>query len=489
MALNLKKFAQSSAIYGVLNALPGASKFVLFPIFVHYLSPADYGILGLNGSIVAGLTIVMAFGFDAAFSRLFFDYQQKKELINAYLSTIMLLIICIGLLFAAVIYPFGDAIFRLTFEDPSYTFQPYGMIALAMAFATSVNAVVKSYFRNRKQPGYYFLVVAGTFTIITIFESLAILVYDQKAEGVLLARLVGLLSASIITWLALFYKTGLKFETRFLRPSLKFGLPLIPYSVVGFVYFYYDRVLIENYLSLDELGIYNVAFTIAFVIELAIQSIQSATFPNIYELLKQNYNKHIGDVNLIFRLLGLATIVLIALVLVATPVFLHTFTRPEYHRALYLIPILAAGFIFRYLFVVYTLPLFFLKKTKQVIWLNVVAGIITVVGNVILLPRIGLMGAPITMFAARFGQILLTVWLTSKLTQFPFQLKYIYPSIGLLMIISLGLSGFYWFPANDLMLWLFGLPLFFIIIASFAFMARKGVTLREKGFRGLIQYL
>jgi O-antigen/teichoic acid export membrane protein len=63
------------------------------------------------------------------------------------------------------------------------------------------------------------------------------------------------------------------------RHLLRFSLPLMPGNSIGFAYSWYDRALLVPYVSLTELGVYNVTMT-AFGIVSAIPSgIATALYP------------------------------------------------------------------------------------------------------------------------------------------------------------------------------------------------------------------
>ena len=60
---------------------------------------------------------------------------------------------------------------------------------------------------------------------------------------------------------------------------LKFSWPIYIASVASFLYTWYNRALVLTYLSLAELGVYNVAYTAFSVLISVTSSLGSALFP------------------------------------------------------------------------------------------------------------------------------------------------------------------------------------------------------------------
>jgi O-antigen/teichoic acid export membrane protein len=276
------KVIKSLGVYGVLSFLPLASRFFLFPIFVNYLQPYDYGILGLHATIANLMTIVISCGLDSAFSRFYFDHDHHAKEIRDYFSTILILIFGIGFLFGGVLLIVGQSIYSVVFEDTNYTFFPYGIYSYLFAFGTSINAIILTYFRNKEQPFKYLLFAGSAFVLMIILEIVTVFYVEASADAVLIARLLGLFIPSIIVWVTLFSKFGITFRFLYLKKSFAYARPVFIYLLLGFVYLNYDRILVGNLLSISQLAIYSVAITIASVLEIFLQAIDMAILPTLY---------------------------------------------------------------------------------------------------------------------------------------------------------------------------------------------------------------
>ncbi|MEQ9232057.1 MAG: oligosaccharide flippase family protein, partial [Cyclobacteriaceae bacterium] len=432
--MNAKKLLTSSAIYGILNFLPLASRFFLFPIFVNFLNPFDFGIIGLHATIASFMTILISGGLDSAFSRYYFDYEKDPRQLDQFFKTILVMVFIGGLALGAILMLIGRPVYSLLFEDGRYTFFPYGVYSYLMAFGTSINAIILIYFRNKEQPINYLIFSGSCFLLMVLFETYAIFELSPDADTVLIARLLGLFIPSLVFWF-LTIRTGLYFDWLRLKPAFKFGFPIFIYLLLGFFYLNYDRILVSNLLSIGQLSVYNAAITIAAILEISLQAIDMAILPTIYRWYSASEHEKI---NRLLRYMGLFTLGLISIILVASPSFITKYTPPFYAEALALIPIFIIGYIGRYYLGVMNKPLYFHKKVNQLPLVNIAAGAVLIAGNLLLIPVIGLLGAAISMALSRMIMIPIIIYLAhSKTNQIP-QLKAINLYFLILTLLLLG---------------------------------------------------
>ena len=64
---------KDSVIYGAGRALQKFLVALLLPLYTAFLTPADYGILGMVVTVTTFLDVFVTLGFDVAFSRFYFD--------------------------------------------------------------------------------------------------------------------------------------------------------------------------------------------------------------------------------------------------------------------------------------------------------------------------------------------------------------------------------------------------------------------------------
>ncbi|WP_462252226.1 lipopolysaccharide biosynthesis protein [Ekhidna sp.] len=438
--INYKKLIGSTAVYGFLGFLPLMSRFILFPIFVNILTQTDYAIIGLTNTVFSFLTILLAFGLDSAFTRYYFDFKFKENVLKTFITTIFIAFIAIQSLLFLVAFWQGDTLFELIFKDERYEFNPFGYIAIGLAIFSAFNSIILVYFRNGEKLSRFAVFSVLLFLLPTLAESYTILVLDGDAEFVLKSRLISTGVLSVVGWIYFLWDKPLRFDFRFLRIAFPYSFPMIIYSLLIFFYTGFDRVLIENYLTLEELAIFNMAFTIASVMEIILIAMDSALVPQLYDQLKNDPQNAIVNANRVFKVLGLVTIVSVLFIALTAPYFVTNFTPESYHSALKIIPILLVGFIFRFYYGVYNKPLFFYKKLKKAPLLNLIAAIAMILSNVLLLPKYGLLGAAVAMVITRITLTIATILLVKNEVQFEFRLTKVHLGMALLIALLLSLA-------------------------------------------------
>lgn len=72
-----------------------------------------------------------------------------------------------------------------------------------------------------------------------------------------------------------------------MKEAASFGVPLIPHIMGGFLLMTVDRAVIGSVLSLDAAGYYMVAAQIAGILGIALDSVNKAYVPWLFEKLKE----------------------------------------------------------------------------------------------------------------------------------------------------------------------------------------------------------
>lgn len=488
----IKRILQSSSVYTILAFLPTASRIILLPIYLLFLTPSDFALISLNTLVASLLPIIMTMGLDTAYIRFYFEYKRDKKLTNAYFSTIAITIFCIAIVVTLVSVLIGDFAFKLVFKGADLTFYPYGITAVLFAIVSSMNSLFIGAYRNKQELKNFIVLSLGLLLSSTISEAFAIIYLKAGPAVIILYKLIAVSAFSLIIWIKSFLKTGIQFDKRFLPQSFKYSLPMLPYSLSAFVFGSFDRVMIENNFSGNRipLAVYNLGAAIANITETIMYAIQSATYPTIYEFLKKGYKAHNDNISKIYRIIGLGVLLMIGLLIGFSPVGILNFLkqRPEYVTSLTVIPILLMAFYFRYLYIVFVEPLFFFKDTKKLPWLNILLGTTTIIGNIILLPKFGIIGSAITFAVARLFQLLLTIYWYKRVSDLRFNLKYLYGLIAVsaVCVILATIVNNYFMDNRTLMYVTNFMPLMVILVFALVFILKGDFrSLRVNNFNSL----
>lgn len=273
MLSSKRTLVKNSLIYVFLGFLPLAVNLLLAPVYSKYISPDEYGLVALATIFQGFLVVIISFGLDGAFSRLYFDYHEKDRLVKGLMSTTLLTIIGGSFFFWVVLYFSGDFVFDYFLNNKLFTYSKYGHIIFFTTFSTVIHSVFLSYYRNKENVLAYSLVSLSFFFTSVIGILIGIVYLRAEAMGNIAGRAVGTTLVATILLFIYFLRNKVQFKMEYLKSCLNYSLPLIPYLILLMAYNNIDKIMIERYFDLDTLGFYNFAFLVSSVISVFVYAV------------------------------------------------------------------------------------------------------------------------------------------------------------------------------------------------------------------------
>lgn len=259
---------------------------------------------------------------------------------------------------------------------------------------------------------------AGVYILVNILKALGVIgltVYLIVGKG--LGVESALISQLLITFVILLLTFGMQFRflefslnLKFVKESLIFSLPLLPHVASGWIISSSDRVILEKYIDLTDVGIYTLATQVSMVLALFYTSVNSALVPR-YTMLRKEGNELQAN-----KLLKIFSFMVLIFGIVSIPVAIYSiklFTSSDYYGAIVLIPILLIGQIVKGYYFIPVAKLFYTKNTKAIAVSSTMAAIINVLINIIAIPFIGIYGAVVSTIIAELLRLFL-IYMASK---------------------------------------------------------------------------
>lgn len=476
-----KDFIASGAVYTILGFLPTASRLFLFPLFLHYLTPDDFALISLNTMVASILPTFMTLGLEQAMNKYYFDFVKYPKIEKVFISTLIISIFLTSALLSTVFIAVGPHLFQLSFKSHRFTFYPYGITALLTAVPSSLNMLYLSYLRCRKDLKNYIILNLGLFVLSAIGEIVAIVFLKMKVEQIVWIKPLIMWPVLLGATGLLLSRTGIHFEKRLVRLALQYSSPLLPHLIFSLVFVYTDRIMIENNLNLTYLAIYNLTMAISGIIDIFEQALRNATFPNIFKLLKENVYTNVAAVSRIHTINGVILLVIVSGVALMTPVGVYYFLKPVYSPLIYLIPFALIISVTRFFYIVYAEPLFFFKKVQHVSASTFLQGSFSIIFNLLLIPRFGLMGAIMANIISKCIQVTYIYFTSLSIKIFRYQVGFILTSMFTIIGILLGLTVVSRFMLdNKLIIHLLDvIPLLFTGFVLFIFIKKNNISLRQ----------
>ena len=390
-----QKLVKNTIYYSIGEIVPRIVSFLLLPILTKYLTANEYGIVSYTNSVMTFVFVIAALSLNTFVLRHYYsvkDENSKKELIGS----IFLFIFgfnCFLVVLQMVFFPILIDVFSINIP-----FKPYFQLAILNNFFDVISIIPLVLYRVKENAkGFLMLSLSRTllqFLMVYVF----VVIYKQGLLGSYYARLVINIPFMFIYFYMIYKNSIFKINFKLIKEALHFTLPILPGSLAFLFVSLSDRVILERYISLDQLGVFSVAITLATVLNIVIQALYKAFEPILF---KEYFNENFQETNL-----KLYKFYLLALFAGAfgTSIFSKEFfaiaTSGAFKDGYKLVPFFIVSVVIAGINTYLNILMIANKKQKMVSFVSIISAIISVVLNLILIPHYGCYGAIIASVAS-----------------------------------------------------------------------------------------
>lgn len=432
----IKSLAKDTAIYGLSSIIGKFLNYLLVPLYTYVLARTeDYGIVTNLYAWTALLLVILTYGMETGFFRFANrdDYDPKQVYRTAYMT-----LLTTSALFALLVVVFRQPVANiLNYPDHSEF--------VAMMFATvAVDAfacIPFAYLRYRKRP-IVFAALKLLFVILNIAFNLLFLVVLGKND-VFYVFLSNILATGIQTLclLPMTLPKGGRFSLPVLRDMLRYSLPLLVLGVAGIMNQTLDRILFPYlYTGADaqaQLGIYGACFKVAMVMMMFTQAFRYAYEPFVFAKHKDRQSvEAYADAMKYYLIFSY-------LILLGVIFYLDIFRyiiSSAYWEGLKIVPVVLWTYVFQG---VYFNLSFWYKLTDETKWgayFSLIGLAVTLVLQIVGVPRIGYWASCGSSLVCYFIIMLLSYFIGQKKAPIPYDLH----SIGRYTALTIGLLAVYY---------------------------------------------
>ncbi|KLV25962.1 hypothetical protein ABW02_12775 [Niallia circulans] len=386
-----KTLIKNSLIYFIGNFSQKFIVFLLLPFYTHYLSTGEYGYFDLIVTMAGLVTPIITFQLNEGMYRHLLDARDKKEIqiiISSTFFVVLKNLILFNLLFLVINYFIKlDNLFLILLY--------LNIVSLYSVFSQITRGLKKNIVFS----------VAGIINAIVNVSSNIILIVllDFRIEGMLLSLIFSFIASFLyLEWKIRFSKyikyREVDIDTK--KKLIRYSIPLIPNTINWWIMNLSDRYLINVFIGVEANGIYaaankfpsllvvlNSIFYLAWQ-ETAITEFNSKDKDRFYTKMFNNYMN--------FQLSML-------LILLSTSfIFVDFLLNNEFVEAYKYMPFLYIGAILNSFSSFYGTGFQSSKDTNKAFSSSIYGSLINIIGNIILIPILGLLGAAISTMAS-FG--------------------------------------------------------------------------------------
>jgi O-antigen/teichoic acid export membrane protein len=383
----IRELSKNLAIYGLGDVAIQLANFLLLPIYVRYLSPEDYGILALLGSVEAITKLFFRWGVDGSFMRFWYDCEDDQARQRLASTLFFFLLATNGLLLVAAI---AAAPWLAGWLDaPSYVLAL--QLVLLNTFAIGFTFIPFHVLRMQ-QRAREFSALAFARSVATLVLRLAlVVVFGYGVMGVVAADLVvsALLLTVMVRWFAPLIRPV--FSQQVLRDSLRFGLPRVPHGFAQQIVAVGDKFLLSLFVPLSDIGLYAMGVSFGLIQKIFLAAFEYAWAPFYYATARERGAPRVFSAVTTY---GVAVLALMTAGLSAIAADLLTFvTHGQYTAAAGVVAWTSLGVFFQGVYLMTSIGLNISRRTEYYPVSTAIAAVVSVGLNVVLIPRHGIMGA------------------------------------------------------------------------------------------------
>ena len=387
---SIKNLFSDVAIYSSGNLLIKGLSLISAPIFTRLFDPAQYGAWSYINVFVTFLTGILLLGGDNAYTRYFFlckSDEEKKTLTATWVSFLAIW----GIVVVAAFLPFSQILAEWMLGEKGY--QAAWVIGLISSPLMMMNLILAQALRNRFQAKAYaifnFVTAALTISLAVIF----VVIFNLGVAGALLGAATASLIMIPIRLMSIRDLLSRSFSFKFLKQLLLFGLPLVPMNIAFWLFSNADRLMLARLATLEAVGLYSIAGSLAAVIMLLQNAIGQSWLPHGIKVFEED-EKLASSVfvrTMVFFLAAMGLLITGFVALAQEVIFI--LVPPVYYDAFTVIPFLAAGFIFFTSAHVSVVAIMAKNKTIYIMLACWLIALINIGLNSLLIPAYGIAGA------------------------------------------------------------------------------------------------
>lgn len=449
----LRELFSDTLVYGISSVLARFINYLLVPFYTKFFDPAAYGIIGLIYGAIVFLNVLFTFGMESSYLRYGADRDKARDVFKTIQVSLLAgasLLVLVSWLFMPFLAPLVglDAAIGDAARDPAITEGIHRLsgehlfyMMLAILWLDALCMVPFAELRLvRKSFSYAFIRLFNVVVNVSLNLYL-VAVAGWGIEAVLVSNVVAsLLTVLVLGWFTMHMYRG-QWERTIIRRALWFGLPYIPAGLSHAVNEVLSRFAVNNmpqetvtrlygsqYTADDITGIFNACYKLSVFMLLAIQMFRMAWLPFFMRQSdKSDARKTFAEVFTWFNIAAAVVYIGVGLfveeiVQINIPLLNGTLIDPRYWMGLYIVPWLLMAYWFQGWFLNFMAGVFIEEKMWHLSGITIIGALITLVGNLTIVPIYGMQGAVWVTLACFFSMAVMMYLLTQHFYNVPYKL-------------------------------------------------------------------
>ncbi|MEX2600839.1 MAG: oligosaccharide flippase family protein [Balneolaceae bacterium] len=426
----LRELFSDTLIYGISSVIARFVNYLLVPFHTGVFDTARYGIVGLVYAAIAFLNVIFTMGMESAYLRYAKDRKEAPHIFKTLQASLLgfaTLLTALLWLAEPLVVPY------LSLDEQTAGIY---LMMLGILWFDTLSIVPFAELRLIRRPILFALLRVGHVTVNLFLNFWLILGLGFGIEAVFISNLIASAVVTLLIWIVTLPLLRGNWNRYWMKKAFLFGWPFVP---AGFGYAInetVDRFFLNgmdpsrvhslygnDYSPEDIVGIYNACYKVAVFMLLLIQMFRMAwqpffmrhsenpDAPGIFARTFTYFNLAAAG---LFLLVGLFAEEIVA---IRIPLLDATLINSSYWAGLEIVPFLLLAYWFHGWYMNFSAGIFISEKTRVLPKIMLAGALLTLAGNSLLVPLMGMMGAAWTTVGS-YGVMALSLWYFST-REFP----------------------------------------------------------------------
>jgi len=388
-----QKSARDTILIGVSTLIAFVVGMIQLPLLTKTLGAYSYGVWTQVNVTISLILPFAGLGLTDAMIRFLAAEKDKRGIQEGFYSVVLVLFL-VSLVFSLAVIIFAYPMATSFFDGAVQIVRLTGILILLFPLSFAYLSLIRTFQQVRRY---------AIFQIVENVGRLGLIAYLVLSGHGILSIVLSLVALKASILLVLFFliksQIGIKMPNfSRIKEYLSYGLPIVPRSIGFWVIYLSDRYVISFFLGLTSVGIYSAAYGIGnfgYSIMSVMTFVLWVALPQLYDEGRMDEVRTHLSYSLKYLMAILIPFVFGAAVL-AEPI-LRMFSTPEIASQGYFItPLSALAFLLLSVHGVVSHILLLTKKTKIMALIWIFAAALNLGLNILVVPRIGIIGAVIT---------------------------------------------------------------------------------------------
>jgi len=447
--MSLKRFVKDTAIYGIATILPRVITVLLVGLFTENLKTNQFSEATEFWIYAALFNVLFTYGMETSFFRFFTKFNKNQKVFNtAFTSILITSIIALVLL--------------LTFRNQLSNILRVNNVTYItfLIWVTIIDTIVVipyAYLRVTNRPirfAFYKIanVLVYLFIILLLFKILPSIdisntfnnyfEISSKVTYIFISNLIAS-TTTLILFLPILSRIKLRIDKSILTQMLGYGLPIMIAGIAYIINENADKILIKDMLGKETMGAYSASYKIGVFMTLFITAFRLGAEPFFFNQSKEKDAKQkYAKILFWFTIVGsVFYVAIVANMDIIASIFLR---QKEYYYTIAIVPVILFANLM--LGVYHNLAIWYklTDRTKFGMYFSIFGAIITIVFNLVFIPRIGFMASAWATVAA-YGSMMVVSYLIGRKYYFvPYKVEKILFYIIISTILSFVIFNFFY---------------------------------------------